>query len=310
MAKGVIVKADNSLASNVVSLIAEKNSNIDNGILMNKINMILTKVPKLAQMPPDEISKAILKAMIPDNTLQDHNDIYFIPYGRVIDVSFSHNYLQKLAYRNGAAKLIETFLIFEGDRVEITESGISYSILPFRKDQDEFLGVMVRAKLRNNEIMHDFVSVEHIEKARKASKSGNNGPWKTWYFEMAKKTSLKHMFKSMDISPELSAAVSIDNEDTDFSKLKEVSAPSGADELENLMKTGSREVHDTEEYLQEMEISFKVKGDWIMIDAIESDLNSLETIKKQMNLIEKKDKPGMLFGKITELTSRLNSEGA
>lgn len=299
--------ADNSntMASQVVSLITERNSDVDNGILMNKLNMIVAKTPKLASMPPDVIAQAILKAMIPDPTLQDHEDIYFVPYGRTIDVSFSHNYLQKLAYRNGAVKLIETHLIYDNDNVSVTENGVSFSINPFKKNRGDFAGVMVVVKLGNGETKYGFVDVEHIEKARKASKSGNNGPWKTWYFEMAKKVAIKNTLKGLDISPEFNAAVTIDNEDTDMSRLNEAHEPEGADELENLMTEGSENKHSAEDYLLSMNIVFDTKGDWFMIDVINSSDEGIKSISEKVKLVEKKDRPGMLFCKVSDVTKSI-----
>ena len=293
------------LANQVVSLITAQNSDVDNALLLNKMNMIIAKTPKIASMAPEIISQAILKAMIPDATLQDHDDIYFVPYGRTIDVSFSHNYLQKLAYRNGAVKLIETHLIYDQDNVSVTNEGVTFAINPFKKDRGNFAGVMVIVKLGNGETKYGFVSEEHIEKARKSSKSGNNGPWKTWFFEMAKKVAIKNTLKGLDISEEFSNAVRIDNEDTDFSKSSNTEPPKAANDLEKMMKNGSKEVSNAEEYLTEIGVAFDIKGDWIMIDVINSDEGGVATLGEQMKLISKEDKPGMLFGKISELTGEV-----
>jgi len=295
------VTDNGGLASQVVSLIAEKNSDIDNGLLMNKLNMIIAKTPKIAQMPPEVVSQAILKAMIPDPTLQDHDDIYFVPYGKTIDVSFSHNYLQKLAYRNGAVKLIETHLIYDGDDVKVTEKGVSYNINPFKKNRGEFAGVMVVVKLANGETKYGFVDVEHIEKARKASKSGNNGPWKTWYFEMAKKVAIKNTLKGLDISPEFNAAITIDNEDTDFSKANEAEAPAATEELEKMMETGSSIANSAESILESLGIEFKFNGDWFSVDIINSEKDGVEQLGKIIKLGTKSNRPGYVFGKISDL---------
>ncbi len=296
---------ENNIAAEVVSLITAQNSDVDNAMLMNKMNMIMAKTPKIMTMAPELISQAILKAMIPDATLQDHDDIYFVPYGRTIDVSFSHNYLQKLAYRNGAVKLIETHLIYDKDRVDVTEDGVTFAINPFKKDRGEFAGVMVSVKLANNEIKYGFVNAEHIDKARKASKSGNNGPWKTWFFEMAKKVAIKNTLKGLDISPEFNAAVTIDNEDTDFSKANEAEIPKAATELESMMKSSSENISSAEDFIKSLGIEFEIKGDWIMIDVINSDDDGIKKIDSMITLVEKTDRPGMKFGKISELTGEV-----
>lgn len=293
------------LSTQVISLISEKNSDIDNALMMNKFNMIIAKTPKILSMDAPTIAQAMLKAMIPDPTLQDHDDIYFVPYGRTIDVSFSHNYLQKLAYRNGAVKMINTYLIYEGDIVEITEGGLKYKVLPFTP-QGEFLGVLVDIKLANGERKYGTVTKEHIDSARKASKSGNDGPWKTWYYEMAKKVALKNTLKGLDVSPEFSAAVTIDNEDTDFSKTKsKADAGEGTSALESMMKEGSESVNEVEDFLLINNIKFEIKGDWIMVYTADSEDEGLKALHEKMQLITKDDKPGMLFGKISELNNNL-----
>jgi len=309
MGTEITTRSGMSMPEKVVSLITEKNSDVDNAILMNKVNMIIAKTPKLATMPPESIAQAILKAMIPDPTLQDHDDIYFVPYGGKIEVSFSHNYLQKLAYRNGAIRLIDTILVYENDKVEVTEKGVSYSINPFKKDRGNFAGVMVIVKLANGETKYGFVGVDHIEKARKASKSGNNGPWKTWYFEMAKKVAIKNTLKGIDISPEFNAAVTIDNEDTDFRKQKQDIPVSGASKLEDSMKKSSKKILKAEDYLDSIGIVYEIKGDWIMISVEESNIEGMDKISDSLNkFITKEDRPGMLFGKVSFITESIGNE--
>jgi len=289
-----------SVAENVLTLIAEKNSDIDNGILLNRINQIIAKTPKLAQFPSNVIAEAILKAMIPDPTLAYHDDIYFIPYGNKIDVSFSHNYLQKLAYKNGAVKIINTYLIYEGDIVEITENGLTYKVLPF-KPQGEFVGVLVDITLKNGERKYGTVTREHIEQARKASKSGNNGPWKNWYYEMAKKVALKNTMKGIDISPEFSDAVAIDNEDTDFDKTNNIES-STSSSLEDAMISSSKTIATAEQKIEELGIVFEIRGDWVAINIEASPDGSEEKLEKLGAKIVKKDnKPGYAFFKISDI---------
>ena len=274
-------KRQMSLPEVVLSEITARNSDVDNASLMNKVNMILAKVPKMSSMPPEQIAQAVLKAMIPDPSLENHDDIYFIPYGRTIDVSFSHNFLQKLAYKNGAVKLIETFVIYENDNVEVSEEGVTYKINPFKKNRGDFVGIMVKVKLANNELKYGFVDVDHIEKARKASKSGNNGPWKTWYLEMAKKVAIKNTLKGIDISPEFNAAVNIDNEDTDFRKLSTDIEPTEAqNSLADKMKTGSKSVIEVEKYLKENGVVFDIKDKWVIVNLLESEVGTEELMSK------------------------------
>ena len=305
MNKDITVAPQQSIAQAAVTLIAMKNSDVDQGLLANKINMIIAKTPKVGSMGPEAISQAILKAMIPDPTLQDHNDIYFVPYGKSIDVSFSHNYLQKLAYRKGSVKLIEPIIIYENDNVTMDENGLRFNINPFKKDRGEFAGVLVIVKLANGETKHGIVSAEHIDNAKKASRSGSSGPWKTWFLEMAKKVAIKNTLKGLDISSEFNAAVEIDDEDTDFSKANKAEAPKAAESLTTMMKTGSKNVGNIEAYLDSLSISYEVKGDWVMIDVINSNEDGVAKVTSNAKFVEKEDRPGMLFGKMSGITGEV-----
>jgi recombination protein RecT len=188
--------------------------------LSAKIRNIVAGDQKIMAMSPEVISDAIIKAMIPDKALNFYKDVYFIPYGKQLNVEFSHNFLCKLAYKSGKVKKIDAYLVFEGDEVSVDENGLHYKINPF--DQSgEFKGVLVLVKLSNDEIVQNFITKQHIENAKNASKSKNNGPWRTWYYEMAKKVAIKNTFKSLDISHEIDEAISIDNENTDLSRIEE-----------------------------------------------------------------------------------------
>jgi hypothetical protein len=47
------------------------------------------------------------------------------------------------------------------------------------------------------------LTVAEVEKVRKVSKTGDRGPWKDWYSEMARKTAARRLFKQLAL-PDLS----------------------------------------------------------------------------------------------------------
>jgi recombination protein RecT len=78
-------------------------------------------------------------------------------------------------------------------------------------DRGETVGYYSVFKLRDGSSDSEDMTVEDVEKIRNRSKSGNNGPWKTDYDEMAKKTVIKRLLKRAPMSIELADAVQIDN---------------------------------------------------------------------------------------------------
>ena len=231
--------------------------------LSTKIRNIVAGDQKIMSMPPEVISDAIVKAMIPDRALNFYKDVYFIPYGSQLNVEFSHNFLCKLAYKSGKVKKIDTYPVFEGDEVSVDENGLHYKINPF--DQTgEFRGILVLVKLSNDEIVQNFITKQHIENARNASRSKNNGPWKTWYYEMAKKVAIKNTFKALDISQEVDEAISIDNENTDLSKLNEKTEDNG--DIEAIM-SATNVADDIVEMLKARGSSTtQISNGWVLFD--------------------------------------------
>jgi len=250
--------------SDVVSYVA--NATGDNSSRLKevsaKIRNIISGDRKILSMPPEVISDAILKAMIPDKSLSFYKDVYFIPYGNQLNVEFSHNFLSKLAYKSGKIKKIETLLVFGGDEVTVDENGLHYKINPF--DQSgEFKGILVLVKLSNGETIHNFVTRQHIENARNASRSKNNGPWKTWYYEMAKKVAIKNTFKSLDISQEVEEAISIDNENTDFSQAE---AKEDMTSIESIMSAANIVDEVTNTLKDRGSTTTQIANGWILFD--------------------------------------------
>lgn len=66
------------------------------------------------------------------------------------------------------------------------------------------------AKLRDGGIMREIMTVEDVNKIRAMSRSGQNGPWASWWEEMAKKTVIRRLSKRLPSSS--------DREDDEFQR--------------------------------------------------------------------------------------------
>lgn len=62
----------------------------------------------------------------------------------------------------------------------------------------------------------NVLTLEEIEEVRRGSRAGNNGPWKTHFAEMAKKTAFRRLTKWLELPAEISAAIeTVDTEKPD-----------------------------------------------------------------------------------------------
>jgi len=289
-----------SLQEHAAALIISEQADIDRDLLLSRLKNILTKTPKLASMPAQAIANATLTAMAPDPSLSNWEDIYMVPYGQTINVSFSHNFLQKLALKNGAVRVFNVHLIHDSDNVSITENGMTFSVDPFgaNRTMENFKGVLVEAILANGEKKYGITPRDHIEKARGASKASGSGPWKTWYYEMAKKVAIKNLLKGLEISREYAEAIRIDNVEYDFSKKtmppETKSEVNALEALNSTIQSTAKREFISNSTLAEAGYDFIEHEGWVMFE--EKDLS--DSFIEEHQLLSKPSKPGKLFGRL------------
>ena len=79
------------------------------------------------------------------------------------------------------------------------------------EERGDIVGAWVGADLGHGEWVYERMSLKEIEDVRKCSQNPN-GVWAKWWGEMAKKSVLKRLFKTMRNTPALSQAINDDNE--------------------------------------------------------------------------------------------------
>lgn len=74
-------------------------------------------------------------------------------------------------------------------------------------DRGEVIGVYAVAKMKDGAAYVEIMNKAQVEKVRAVSRSGQNGPWKTWWEEMARKTVLRRLAKRLPMSTDLDDAL-------------------------------------------------------------------------------------------------------
>lgn len=164
---------------------------------------------KTAAANPMSLQAAILNVAaigISLNPAQQH--AYLVPRDKQICLDISFRGLVKLATDSGAIKWAKAELVYENDK--FTWNGPAkepeHQADPF-SERGAIKGGYTIAKLPDDSVLIDVMSVDEINKVRDTSKAKNNGPWVNWYEEMAKKTLIKRAYKSW---PQTEARVRID----------------------------------------------------------------------------------------------------
>lgn len=173
----------------------------------------LSSTPKLQTCTPQSFLGAMMQAaqlgVEPNTPL---GQAYLIPYGNVCQFQLGYKGLIDLAYRSGEVSSIQAHEVHENDTFEY-EYGLEPKLrhVPARTDRGPVIMYYAVLKLKNGGVGFEVMSRDDVEAfARKKSKAFNNGPWKTDFDEMAKKTVLKKVLKYAPLKTEFARAVASD----------------------------------------------------------------------------------------------------
>ncbi|WCK55398.1 recombination protein RecT [Aneurinibacillus sp. Ricciae_BoGa-3] len=129
---------------------------------------------------------------------------YIIPYGREAQFIIGYKGMIDLARRSGQIQNIYAHAVYEADDFDY-ELGLNPKLVhkPAPGRRGEMKYVYAVAHFKDGGYQFEVMDTEEIERRRQRSKAANNGPWKTDYEEMAKKTVIRHMWKYLPISIEI-----------------------------------------------------------------------------------------------------------
>lgn len=173
----------------------------------------LSSTPKLKTCTPQSFLGAMMQAaqlgVEPNTPL---GQAYLIPYGDVCQFQLGYKGLIDLAYRSGEVSSIQAHEVHENDTFTY-EYGLEPKLrhVPAQTDRGPVTFYYAVLKLKNGGMGFEVMSRDDVETfARKKSKAFNNGPWKTDFDEMAKKTVLKKVLKYAPLKTEFARDVATD----------------------------------------------------------------------------------------------------
>ena len=178
------------------------------------VTTAITNTPKLAECTPQSFVGAMLNCaqlgLEPNTPL---GQAYLIPYGKQCQMQIGYKGLLDLAYRSGQVSTVYAETVYENDTFDY-ELGLEPKLKhhPAMSNRGEPVYYYAVIKLKGEGVVFQVMSRDDIEKhARKYSKSFNNGPWKTDFDAMAKKTVLKQALKYAPLKTEFARDVAQDD---------------------------------------------------------------------------------------------------
>ena len=117
----------------------------------------------------------------------------------------------ELANRSGSVSSIVARAVYEGD-----EFSFSYGLddtlehRPSFGDRGDLVAVYAVARMKDGGRLTEVLSRADVEKFRARSRAKDDGPWKTDYEAMAKKTAVRRLSTWLPLSPEDAMAYAAD----------------------------------------------------------------------------------------------------
>lgn len=179
----------------------------------------VTRTPKLAECTQESVLKCLLD-LAGNGLMPDGRNAHLIPYGKECTLILDYKGLIELVLRSGDYVKIRAELVCENDEFEYSIGEVTKHNIDFKRERGEpyavYAFVQTKDGVRDFEVLHK----DHVEKVRSASKAGKSGPWKDWEHEMWKKTAIRALCKRLKLSPEINQAISLDDDQFQFSNRK------------------------------------------------------------------------------------------
>jgi recombination protein RecT len=188
----------------------------------------LTRTPKLANCTQASFFRCLLD-LSQWGLEPDGRRAHLIPYGTECTVVIDYKGIVELCYRSGTVSAIHADVVRRGDLFDFNNGHVVNHTPWFLRDPSErpdkpgdVFAVYCIVQMTNGAAKHEVMSKEDVEGIRARSKSGNNGPWKTDWNEMAKKTVFRRCSKWLPWSAEIHDAM---NGDDDVIETESVQRP-------------------------------------------------------------------------------------
>lgn len=138
-----------------------------------------------------------------------NQEMYLVPYGQTLQFMASYKGMVKMCqkYSQRKIKSIYAKLVRQGDEFEEViingEPSITFKAIPF--NNEPVIGAFAVCLFEDGGIVTEAMSKKEIEEIRSKSKAKNSGPWSQFWGEMAKKTVLRRLCKSISIDMDATA---------------------------------------------------------------------------------------------------------
>lgn len=218
---------------------------VQNSVALLNGNDVLANFAR--QYGTAQIKQGLLRAAYQDLDALNA-EVYLIPYGSQLQFMPSFKGMTKMAKRYSTRKVKDIYskVVREGDVFEESiingQPSINFKALPFNKG--EILGVFAVCLFDDGGMIYETMSVDDIEKCRKSSKAKNSPAWSQFWTEMARKTVVRRLCKSITLDMDSESRQMFDagtEIETDPSQIAAAEIAENANQEEIIIEEGGEE---------------------------------------------------------------------
>ena len=176
----------------------------------------INKTPKLAECSQTSLLSCLMD-LAQLGIEPDGRRAHLIPYGNQATLIMDYKGLIELGRRSGQLSLWRPELVCENDVFEYDKGQVTQHKINFKEARGKPYAVYSYVKFKDGSEDWEVMTIDEVESIRERSKAKNAGPWKTDYFEMAKKTVIRRHSKRLPLSAEFRDAL-----EKDFDKMKDI----------------------------------------------------------------------------------------
>lgn len=140
--------------------------------------------------------------------------MYLVPYGEQCTPIIGYRGLIELARRSGQLRRLEAHVVYANEPFTVVfglEPRLKHSPMVVG-DRGGPVAVYAVAHLKDGSTQTEVMRLDEVMAIRDRSKASKNGPWVTDFTEMARKTVVRRICKYLPLSPELSRAFEMDDD--------------------------------------------------------------------------------------------------
>lgn len=164
--------------------------------------------PDLAGADRSSLFGSIVR-LAQDGLLPDGREAAIVMFGQKAQAMPMIAGILKKLRQSGEIAKVSAQVVYEADEFVWHlgfDEGVTHNPPALNEPRGKAIGAYATAVLKDGSRLLEVMSLEEIEKVRSVSRAKGNGPWVTWWGEMARKTVLRRLSKRLPMSTDLEDA--------------------------------------------------------------------------------------------------------